>query len=105
MRRLPGLCIALQLLLAASVSGQSRDKDQWPSFRGQQAAGVSDGQALPERWDGARGTNVKWKTRIPGLSHSSPIVWGGRVFVTTAVSSRGADNFRHGLYGDGTASE
>jgi outer membrane protein assembly factor BamB len=82
-----------------------RRKVQWSSFRGEQAAGIAEGQDLPEHWDGEKGVNIKWKTKIPGLAHSSPIVWGDRVFVTTAISSRGGDNFRHGLYGDGTASE
>jgi outer membrane protein assembly factor BamB len=42
---------------------------------------------------------------IPGLAHSSPVVWGDRVFVTTAVSSRPDATFKPGLYGEGTASE
>ena len=61
---------------------------EWPSFRGPAAAGVADGQRLPDVWDGAKGIQIKWKTEIPGLAHSSPIVWGDRIFVTTAVSSR-----------------
>jgi outer membrane protein assembly factor BamB len=105
MKRRLLLCITLQLLLAGGLRAQVNRGDQWPSFRGPQAAGVAEGQNLPERWDARKGTHVKWKARIPGLAHSSPIVWGDRVFVTTAVSSRGGDHFRHGLYGDGDASE
>src|SRR5262249_17889260 len=56
-------------------------------------------------WDGASGRGVLWKTRIPGLAHSSPIVWGDQVFVTTAVSSRPDASFKPGLYGEGTAPE
>jgi len=48
---------------------------------------------------------VLWRTPIPGLAHSSPIVWGDTVFVTSAISSRGAATFKPGLYGDGDASE
>lgn len=77
----------------------------WPTFRGRHAAGVAEGQGLPLEWDGAKGTNIAWKSRIPGLAHSSPVVWGERVFVTTAVSSAGKASFRPGLYGAGTASE
>ena len=99
------LHVTLQLLLVATLSAQVPRKDQWSSFRGELASGVAEGQNLPERWDGQKGVNVRWKTRIPGLAHSSPVVWGDRVYVTTAVSSRGNDSFRHGLYGDGTASE
>lgn len=99
------LCLSLQLLFVTAVPAQVRHKDRWSSFRGEQASGVAEGQSLPESWNGAKGVHVKWKARIPGLGHSSPIVWGNRVFVTTAISSRGGDSFRHGLYGDGDASE
>jgi outer membrane protein assembly factor BamB len=77
----------------------------WPSFRGPQASGVADGQSLPERWDGKTGENVLWRTPIPGLAHSSPVVWGDKVFVTSAVSGDPKAGFRPGLYGDGDASE
>ncbi len=77
----------------------------WPSFRGSAASGVADGQQLPDTWDGATGKNVLWRTPIPGLAHSSPIVWGDTVFVTTAISSRKDATFKPGLYGDGDASD
>jgi outer membrane protein assembly factor BamB len=84
---------------AAASSGS------WPSFRGPGASGVADGQRLPDIWDGATGRNVLWRTPIPGLAHSSPIVWGDTVFVTTAISSRKDATFKPGLYGDGDASD
>ena len=90
--------LALPLPAAASGSGS------WPSFRGAQAAGVADGQNLPDRWNAATGDNVLWRTRIPGLAHSSPIVWGDRIFVTSAVSTNPSATFKPGLYGDGDAS-
>lgn len=77
----------------------------WPSFRGPQASGVADGQRLPDTWDAKSGRNILWRRRLPGLAHSSPIVWGDRVFVTTAVSSNPHASFRPGLYGDGDASD
>ena len=77
----------------------------WPSFRGVVAAGVADGQELPDRWDAASGQNILWRTRIPGLAHSSPVVWGGRIFVASAISSRPRATFKPGLYGDGDASD
>lgn len=76
----------------------------WPSFRGPVASGIADGQQLPEKWDAPAGTNIRWRTPIPGLGHSSPVVWGDRIFVTTAVSSLGGATFKPGLYGDGDAS-
>jgi len=77
----------------------------WPSFRGPAASGIADDQNLPITWDVTKGTNIKWKTPIRGLAHSSPVVWGDRVYVTTAISGRGDGSFRPGLYGDGDASD
>ena len=81
------------------------DKGSWPSFRGPHASGVADGQNLPDKWNGKTGENILWRTPIPGLAHSSPVVWGNRIFVTTAVSSDPKATFRPGLYGDGDASK
>src|SRR5947207_872557 len=72
----------------------------WPSFRGPGASGLSEGFATPESWDAASGKNIKWKTTIAGLAHSSPIVWQDRVFVTTAVSENDKQGLKVGLYGD-----
>ena len=72
----------------------------WPQFRGPSASGIGDGAKPPVKWDAAKGTNIVWKLEIPGLADSSPIVWGDRVFVTTAVSSDPKQTFRTGLYGD-----
>ena len=75
------------------------------AVRGAGASGVADGQNLPDKWDAASGDGILWRTPIPGLAHSSPVVWGDRIFVTSAVSSRGNATFKPGLYGDGDASE
>jgi outer membrane protein assembly factor BamB len=72
----------------------------WPSFRGDASAGNGDGQRAITDWDAASGKNVKWKTPIPGIATASPIVWGNRVFATTAVSGAGNNSFKTGLYGD-----
>ena len=77
----------------------------WQSFRGPGASGIAEGMGLPDTWDGAKGTNILWRTPIPGLAHSSPVVWGTRIFVTSAVSSDAKATFRPGLYGDGDASD
>jgi hypothetical protein len=71
----------------------------WPAFRGANADGTADGQGAVTEWDVASGRNIRWKTPIPGLATSSPIVWGRRVI---AVSAASADDtsFRTGLYGD-----
>jgi outer membrane protein assembly factor BamB len=73
----------------------------WPQFRGPAATGVADGQQPPITWDVKDGTNVRWKTPIPGLGHSAPVVWGDSVFLTTAVSSGDPNpKVRVGNYGD-----
>ena len=96
-------CIPLSTIPATAQRQSS--KDNWPSFRGDHAAGVAEGQNLPDSWDGEKGTSVKWKTRIPGLAHSSPVVWEDKLFVTSAISGKGSATFKPGLYGAGDASD
>jgi outer membrane protein assembly factor BamB len=60
---------------------------------------------LPASWNATTGTNITWTVEVPGLAHSSPIVWGERLFLTSAISSRADATFKPGLYGEGTASE
>jgi outer membrane protein assembly factor BamB len=96
--------LILRCLLLALTCAPLTASD-WDSFRGPGAAGVADGQNLPRSWDAEKGENLRFKVRIPGLAHSSPIVWGDRLFVTTAVSSRDDASFKHGLYGSGEASD
>lgn len=72
----------------------------WPGFRGMGATGVADGQYPPTTWNAESGENLRWKVAIPGLAHSSPIVWGDDLFVTTAISSDTSAELRVGLYGD-----
>jgi hypothetical protein len=71
----------------------------WPSFRGDASSGNGDGQRAITDWDTASGTNIKWKTPIPGIANSSPIVWGNRV-IAVAAASADDTSFRTGLYGD-----
>ena len=85
------------LWFAACVSLSAQN---WPSFRGPAASGVAEGSPTPVTWNVATGQNVLWKTPIAGLAVSSPIVWGDRVFVSTAVSSDPAAGIKTGLYGD-----
>ncbi|MEO2029607.1 MAG: PQQ-binding-like beta-propeller repeat protein, partial [Fuerstiella sp.] len=60
--------------------------DNWPQFRGHSGSGIGSGDP-PTEWNVKTGHNVEWKTAIPGLGHSSPIVWGDRIFLTTATNS------------------
>lgn len=72
---------------------------EWPQFRGPGASGVAEGPA-PTTWDVPAGKGVRWKTPIPGLGHSSPVVAGGLVCVTAATSGRGTEDLKVGLYGN-----
>ena len=72
----------------------------WPAFRGDGASGNGDGQRAVTEWDVASGKNIKWKTPIPGIANSSPVIWGDRVFAVTAISKAGDNTFKTGLYGD-----
>src|SRR4051812_30102854 len=71
----------------------------WPQFRGPAAGGMGTGTP-PLQWDGESGKNVRWKTAIPGLGHSSPVIWGDRIFLTSAVPAAGEAALKVGLYGD-----
>jgi outer membrane protein assembly factor BamB len=66
-------------LAAAAPSGTT----EWAQFRGPDGQGVSTEKGLPDDWSATR--NVIWKTAIPGRGYSSPVVWGDRIFLTTAI--------------------
>lgn len=84
-RSVPAIvCLAFAVCLAAAPA----HAQNWPAFRGANASGVGSG-APPVSWDVAAKRNIAWRTPIPGLSHASPIVWGDRVYVTTAVAAAG----------------
>ncbi len=85
-------------LLVAMVS--PAQAEHWPSFRGPNGTGLGSGSP-PTSWNVETGENIKWKTRIPGLAHSSPIVWGDRIFLTTAVSMAGEESLQTGWMGGG----
>ncbi len=86
----PAILVLWSLLTPADTN--------WPQFRGAAAAGVGSG-APPLEWNADTGKNIRWKTEIPGLGHSSPVIWGDRIFLTSAVGS-GDAALKVGLYGD-----
>jgi len=92
------------LLLAAAWLATSirLPAAQWPQYRGPGAGGVDESQALPVAWNVESGQNIRWQTPVPGLAHASPIVWGDRVYVATAVKLSGEAELKVGLYGDVT---
>ncbi len=71
--------------------------DNWAQFRGPDAAGVSTASGLPHTWSATDG--VAWKTAIPDRGWSSPVVWGDKIFVTTAIKEGGKPEApKKGLY-------
>ncbi len=100
--RIAGLMrLAALLAIAAPLRGESPAPDaNWPSFRGRDAAGVAAGPAAPTDWSVSKRTNVRWSAKVPGLGHSSPIVWGDRVMLTTAIGENDKPELKTGLYGD-----
>jgi len=84
---------------ASTIHAQApaRSSAEWPQFRGPGSAGVSDDVGLPDTWSATE--NVAWKTKIPGRGWSSPVVWGDRVFVTSAIQEEGEpEPVKKGLY-------
>ncbi len=70
-------------LLSTVMTVAVAHAEDWPGWRGPRGDGTSTETGLPVKWSNE--DNVAWKTPIPGIGHSSPIVFGDRVFVTTCV--------------------
>lgn len=79
---------------------QVRQWQNWPSFRGPRASGVATGHETVASFDVATGRNVAFQTPLPGLAHSSPVLWGNKLFVTSAVPVDAKEaELTVGLYG------
>jgi outer membrane protein assembly factor BamB len=90
----------LALVAVALPSGLRAEPATWSQWRGPGGQGVSSETGLPTDWSAER--NVVWRADIPGRGHSSPIVWGDRVFLTTALEGDvvpGAKAVRHVIDG------
>lgn len=77
--------VRLSILLVVAYSlapAQVPDQAHWPQWRGPFFTGMARGDA-PTNW--SDGSNIKWKTDIPGKGHSTPVIWGDRIFLTTAI--------------------
>ena len=85
MRSLAGTAILICLFAATAdaVHGQPAADQAWPQWRGPLGTGVSPTAQPPTEWSESK--HVRWKTAIPGKGHSSPVVWGDHVFLTTAI--------------------
>ena len=86
----------LLLLIVICLGGLGNAQTNWPQWRGTGGSGVSTETGVPYEWSESK--NMAWKTAIPGRGHSSPIVWGDRVFLTTSIEGPivpGAEAVRH----------
>ena len=89
------LIAAVSLGIAATGSSLAGN---WPQWRGPDGSGISTEKNLPAEWSTTK--NIKWKTPVEGRGHSSPIVWGNKIFLTTAIEGEvvpGAKAAKHVL--------
>ena len=88
------LCLAALLLPCSLLA-------EWPQFRGPGGSGHAEGPAPPASFDATNGENVLWRVEVPGLGHSSPVVWGDLVYLTTAVTVDDTpQSLKAGMYGN-----
>lgn len=87
MNRMSFFKLTLLLLLSGNLDGGSvaadDAEDHWPQWRGPFGTGAALHSDPPVEWSETK--NIRWKVKVPGKGHSTPIVWGDRVFLTTAV--------------------
>ena len=97
LRIVPVLAVLPSVLVSAA-------SDNWPQWRGpDMTAVVEDDPELPDTWSATDG--VAWKTQIPGVGWSSPIVWGNRVFFTSVIAEEAYEAPKQGLYLPATGSD
>lgn len=100
MRLICTLSILSFLATSGVLMNAQAPERQWPSYRGYLASGVLDNADIPDSFDFSSGKNILWKTEIPGMGLSSPVVWGEKLFITTAVSNADNSGIKPGIYGD-----
>ena len=85
MERTIALFSCLYLFLSTSLGAQDKSEynEYWPQWRGPLATGVAPHANPPIEW--GENQNIRWKVRIPGKGNASPIVWGNKVFILTAI--------------------
>jgi outer membrane protein assembly factor BamB len=97
-------CIGLLLAaILGTTLGVAAAPPAWPQFRGPNGAGVADDATLPVTWSTTE--HVAWTADLPGRGWSSPIVWGDRVYVTTAVNTNAFKAPGKGIFGNDYAAE
>ena len=100
--RSPIRSITVTLLLVIITSASPAGQSQWPQFRGPNAGEIADDPALPDTWSETQ--NVAWRTDLPGLGWSSPVIWDNHIFITSAISAGEERAPIPGLYDPGSES-
>ncbi len=77
------LFTGIAVLASAAVGFSAADDSNWPQWRGPEGRGVASGTSYATEW--SPGKNIAWKTPVEGRGHSSPVVWGDRLFLTTSI--------------------
>ncbi len=90
------------LLVVFTIFFQASDvfaEANWPQFRGS-SSGIAEDKALPDTWSATPSSteNIVWAVEIPGRGWSSPVVWGDKIFVTSAIKEGDFETPRKGLY-------
>jgi outer membrane protein assembly factor BamB len=80
-------CLPLLILITVTAVSAPNDAAHWPQWRGPFDNGVAR-TAAPTEWSATK--NIAWKTDIPGRGNSSPVIWGNRIFITTAIPTEAA---------------
>ncbi len=86
-------------VLMIGAGPQEQTGTNWPRFRGALATGIAEGHATPTTWSVETSKNILWKVPVPGLAHSSPVIWGDAVFLTSSVADNDDPTLKVGRYG------
>ena len=83
MRRFPSLALAGLLIAVCHLASAQ----EWSRFRGPNGSGESEATTIPAQWTEK---DINWKTSLPGVGHSSPVLWGDKIFLLSADTDKDA---------------
>ena len=92
--------VALRGAGKPKVTKMEKAGKYWPGFRGPGGRGIADGAPLPTDWDVNSKKGILWQAEVEGLGHASPVIWGDRIFLATAVAASGSQDLIVGNTGD-----
>ncbi len=84
--------VAVVASVLGIVGAPASARSEWPEFRGPGGLGLAAARALPVRWSDTE--NVAWRTPVPGLGWSSPVVHAGKIYVTSATPAGDGQSLR-----------